>query len=104
MFPWAGENTVVTADKQWEEDELAGLCKDQCYYKCNQIQQDMKQGKNVVWYDKTLLNPIDLYVAVFGNVCLCDKYDELGGLTAFETWMYDEICKKIADNKYKHYV
>lgn len=93
-----------TKDGEWEEDELAGLCKDQCYHKCNQLQQDIKQGKNVVWMDKTLLNPMDLYVAVFGNTCLCDKYDELGGLAEFEAWADSEIRERIADNKYKHYM
>lgn len=54
--------------------------------------------------DHAMLNPMDLYVAVFGNTCLCDKYDELVGLAEFEAWADSEICKKIADNKYKHYV
>lgn len=98
-------NCVIrTKDGEWEEDELIGLCQDECYYRCDEIQQDMKQGKNVVWLDKTLLNPIDLYVAVFGNLCLCDKYDELGGLDAFENWLGDEVGKKIAANKYQYYV
>lgn len=95
---------IRTKDGEWEEEELMGLCQDECYYRCDEIQQGMKNGANVVWYDKTLLNPMDLYIAVFGNVCLCDKYNELGGLDAFENWACDEVCKKIAANKYKHYV
>lgn len=104
MFPWVGEDAVVTADKQWEESELSGLCKDMCLEQLKPIKEDMAHGKNVVWYDKTLLNTDDLYVHVFGNLCLCDMYDQNGGLELFEKWALALIAKTISDNKYKHYV
>lgn len=93
-----------TKDGEWEEDELIVLCQDECYFRCEEIQQDISQGKNVAWRDKTLLNPMDLFIHVFGDICLCDKYNELGGLNAFENWLSDEVCNKIAANKYQHYV
>lgn len=93
-----------TKDGEWEEEELAGLCRDECLSQCDQIHEDMKQGKNMLWLDKTLLNTMDLYVATFGDICLVDKYDELSGLEQFENWMCDAIAAKIQANKFKGYI
>lgn len=95
---------VATTDGEWEEDELAGLCKDECMRQLDIVKAKMVKGQDVVWYDKTLLNTMDLYVAVFGEICLCDKYDVLGGLEMFEVWVRNKISDAISMNKYKHYV
>lgn len=94
----------ITSDGEWEEDELAGLCKDECMRQLDVIKAKMAKGQDVVWYNKTLLNTMDLYVAVFGDVCLCDQYDEIRDLESFEVWAANQIRNTINMNKYKHYV
>lgn len=94
-----------TQDGEWEEDELLSLVIDECYHQCEAIRQNMAQGRDLAWIDKTLCHEDNLCQHVLnGNTPLVEKYDTLGGLDPFTDWLADTVSAAIDANRYKGYI